>query len=167
MSCSCKLKSGPRKGQRCGAPTKGQFCARHTKCMDFDQQSPSSNERKIEDLRQKIAYAEEQHILFVSKIEDMITDLQNASNVAKLISMGLKKGDLYWTDLYREHIPHKTMLKKLTASQWKQFYDEFMLNSDVPFKNKEEIFAFLEEEGTNAYASLPTIKSSRMYLLKL
>ena len=43
LSCSCKLKSGPKKGFRCDAPAKiktrqGNFCGRHAKCNDVIQQ---------------------------------------------------------------------------------------------------------------------------------
>jgi hypothetical protein len=36
--CSCKLKSGERKGQRCNAKvTAGKFCGRHVNCTDVMQ----------------------------------------------------------------------------------------------------------------------------------
>jgi hypothetical protein len=40
--CSCKLKSGERKGQRCNAKvTAGRFCGRHANCADVLQMQSS------------------------------------------------------------------------------------------------------------------------------
>ena len=42
MHCICRLKTGARAGQECGAPAKnGQFCGRHTKCTTLGQKSPT------------------------------------------------------------------------------------------------------------------------------
>ena len=53
--CSCKLKSGDRKGQQCKAKVKaGQFCGRHTNCSDILPKQPSQGRQlaqKLEKIR--------------------------------------------------------------------------------------------------------------------
>jgi len=45
-SCSCKLKSGERKGQRCNAKVKtGRFCGRHTNCADIMSQPQQKTQK--------------------------------------------------------------------------------------------------------------------------
>jgi hypothetical protein len=84
MSCLCKLKSGPRKGERCNAKTNSasRYCGRHAKCKSSRAGTKTDTGRPIPPSRKEYPIELRFYVVRVPVAHD--SDVKLINDVSKL-----------------------------------------------------------------------------------
>ena len=140
--------------------------------MPANAKSIPALKKEIAGLIKKKAIEEAKYNLITDKITAEISKLTNQIEQAELKSMGLKKGDLYWSTSrgYNKEqvvLTNKQVFQKLTAPQRREFYYwiEQIYSGKVTDKNVLQILKTFVH--TDFYYDFPSFINERMYLIQV